>query len=136
MRSTSIWEKALASAVNTIITLIVSLPFFLIWGFGSKWKLSVLIIFFLVEFLFSIFGKNKDLGMRVVGSKWRGRHSIIQYFLYNIFYTMSFSTLFFSVWFPLDLFLINILLIQLPCILATGTTFHGYISGLETIKYR
>lgn len=134
MKATNILEKAGASVVNAAIAFIVSSPLYFVWGFSIEWKWSVIAALFLVEFAFFIFGQDRDLGMRVVGSRWRGRYSLGRHFIYNILYTLSFSTLFFHIWFPFDLFLINMLCIQLPTVLLTGTTFHGYLAGLETVK--
>ena len=105
MRPTNVFEKLGASILNAAIVLLISLPFYFLWGFGIGWKCSVIAIFFMVEFAFFIFGHDRDIGMRAVGSKWKGRYSLGRHFIYNIFYTLSFSTLFFWIWFPFDLFL-------------------------------
>lgn len=134
MRHTNIWEKFTASAINLLVVLFLSLPFYSLWGFNYEWQISVVIIFFIVESFFFIFGHDIDLGMRIVGSKWKGRYSLRRHFVYTFLYTLSFATLFIHIWFPFDLFIINMLCIQLPTVLLTGTTFHGYLSGLETVK--
>ncbi len=65
---------------------------------------------------------------------WRKHYTFRQHIKFNIFYTLSFSTIMLYVWFPLDLLILNLLLIQLPMSLITGTTLHGYLSGMETVK--
>jgi ABC-type long-subunit fatty acid transport system fused permease/ATPase subunit len=54
---------------------------------------------------------------------------------YSILYTLSFSTILFSIFFPFDLLLFNILLLQLPTIIFKKTTLQGYLSGnITTVK--
>lgn len=64
-----------------------------------------------------------------MGTKWKKRMDFKYELLYVILYALSFSTLFIWIRFPFDIFLINMILFQLPSILLTGSTFHGYLSG-------
>ena len=134
MRPTNVFEKLGVSVINAAIAFIISSPFYFLWGSGIGWRVSVIVAFFVIEFIFFIFGHDRDIGMRVVKSKWKGRYSLWRHFIYNIFYTLSFSTLFFCIWFPFDMFLFNMFFIQLPMVLATGTTLHGYLAGTQTVK--
>lgn len=132
-RSTSIIQKLLASVVNALFVIAISLPFYFYFGLDFRYKFSVVIIFFFYEQL-PMFTKNKrDLGMLVVDSHWKVPFSTTQYFIYNIFYTLSFSTLMFYIWFPFDLLLLNLLILQTCMIHFTGRTLHGYISNMQTI---
>ena len=73
--------------------------------------------------------------MMILNIHWKEKYPLKNQLIHSVLYTASFSTLLFWVWFPLDLFLINMLLLQLPTILLTGTTFHGYLSGnMVTVK--
>lgn len=92
-------------------------------------KLFVIAIFFLYTLVFLIFSRNRDLGMIIVGSYYKNDYPFYQHLIYNIFYTASFATLLFSVSFPFDIFLVNMVFFQLPAIMLAGTTFHGFISG-------
>lgn len=134
MKRTSAPEKLAASVINAGLAFILSAPFYLLWGFGFAWKLSAIVSFFVIEFLFFLLGDDRDFGMRIVGSRWKGKYSIPRHLIYNFLYTLSFATLFFHVWFPFDVFFFNLLCLQLPTVLITGTTLHGYLSGLETVK--
>ena len=67
--------------------------------------------------------------MIICGTRWPRQHKMHHEILYLVLYTLSFSTLFIWIWFPFDVFIVNILFLQLPAILLTGTTFHGYLSG-------
>lgn len=58
-----------------------------------------------------------------------GKYTYAQKSIYSILYTASFATLFFYIFFPLDIFLVNMLCVQLPLIRMTGTTLHGFLSG-------
>ncbi len=128
MRTTNVIEKALTSVINFVIVFIISFPFFKYLSF-LNWKISIIIIFFLYNLFFLIFNENRCLGMMAVGTIWDKKVSFPKELLFIFIYTLSFSTLFFWIWFPFDIFLINILFLQLPTILMTGTTFHGYLSG-------
>ena len=67
--------------------------------------------------------------------EWKEEYPLLNQFIHAVLYTLSFSTLLFWIYFPFDLFLVNILLIQLPSILLTGSTLHGYLAGkMTTIK--
>ncbi|MFA6417468.1 MAG: hypothetical protein WCW61_04800 [Patescibacteria group bacterium] len=135
-RTTVAYQKFLASLVNAISVAIISFPIFYFLGFDFYFKLSLIIIFFIYETLF-IFTKNKrDFGMLAVSSYWNDNVSSWRYFFYNILYTISFSTLLFHIWFPFDLFFINIIFVQLTCVLMTGDTLHGGLTGMRTVVKR
>jgi len=85
--------------------------------------------FFLYNLFFMAFFKNRDLGMMIAKTYWEKDYPIVNQIIYAFLYTGSFATLFIWIWFPFDLFLFNMLFIQLPCILITGTTLHGLLSG-------
>lgn len=130
---TTVAEKLFASIINIIFVILVTSPLLFILGFSTKWK-SITIIVFLFYELILIFTKQKrDLGMLVIGSYWKQPFTISQYIIFNIFYALSFATLFFQIIFPGDLLLINLLLIQLPCVMLTKYTLHGYLSGMVTV---
>jgi len=133
-RKTNIFEKSLASFIDVTIIFLLSAPIVLILSI-NKWQLLTIGIFFLYNVLFLLFNRNRSLGMIIVGVEWAKAYSMQQKVIWLILYTASFSTLLIWIWFPFDLFLINMLLLQLPSILVTGTTFHGLISGrMETVK--
>lgn len=133
-KTTNPLEKVGASFFNMIIALGLSVPFLLILGPTLYWKISVIIMFGLYESFIFIFQKDRCFGMKIMDTYWRKHYTFKQHFIFNIFYTLSFSTLLIYIWFPLDLLIINILFIQLPMSLITGTTLHGYLSGMETVK--
>ena len=117
-----------------IIALGLSVPFLIMLGPTLYWKISVIIIFGLYESFIFIFQKDRCFGMKIMDTYWRKHYTFKQHIMFNIFYTLSFGTLLIYIWFPLDLLIINILFIQLPMSLITGTTLHGYLSGMETVK--
>ncbi len=134
-RETNFLEKLLASIINVFLIFLISLPIAFFYGFETVWKILIIFIFFLISILFMIFNKNRDLGMILMKTYWKKEYSIRQELVYNLLYTLSFSTLFVKIYLPFDLFIINILLIQLPTVLITRTTLHGYLSGkMTTIK--
>ena len=122
-------QKALPSIINVIIVFLLSSSIYFTDTSNIDRKLFIVGVFFLYTLVFLIFNKNRDLGMMIVGSYWKNDYPVYQHLIYNILYTASFATLLFSIFFPLDLFLINMVLIQLPAIIFTGTTFHGFVAG-------
>lgn len=135
IRTTNAFEKLGASFLNTLIALGLSVPFLILWGPTLSWKISVIVLFGLYESFIFIFQKDRCFGMKIMDTYWRKHYSLRQHIIFNIFYTLSFSTILIYVWFPLDLLIFNILFIQLPMTLLTGTTLHGYLSGnMHTAK--
>ena len=135
MRVSNTVEKLLNSCFNTVFIFICFLPFnFVIMSLSSK-KAVLIILFFLINSLF-LFSKNRRLlGMIFLGMKFEKKYKNSQYLIYCLLYTMSFSTLFFWVFIPFDLFVFNLVFIQLPMVKTTNTTLHGYIAGkITTMK--
>ena len=138
MRDTSILEKLIPSLINAALVFALSLPFYFWFGFGLKWKISAILIFYILQVIDTHESVSfKCFGMRIFGSVWEKRYSRFQRNLYSILYTLSFSTLFFYIYSPFDLFLANMFLLQIPSILISHTTFHGLMAGgLKTkVKY-
>lgn len=134
MQTTNLGYKILPSLVNVGMTFIVALPFYFIFSDKFWWKILWILIFFIYNLLFeTIF--DRCPGMMLIGSHYDKTRNLGQKILYVILYSLSFSTLLFHLWFPFDLLLINLLLIQSPFILITKTTFHGFVSGnVKTVK--
>jgi len=128
-KNTNPIQKLSVSVINTIFVSILSLPFYFIFGFFITYKIILILIFFLYNLSFIFLTKNRCLGMITLGIRWKDQYSIRQQLLYTFLYTLSFSTIVIWIYFPFDLLLFNILLIQLPTVLITGSTLHGYLSG-------
>ena len=129
MKNTNLFQKLFSSVINAIVVFVISLPFISFSENILFKRLIVVGIFFVYCLVFMFLNKNRDLGMIIMKSYWRENYPTKNQFLYNVLYTLSFATLFFHIFFPLDLFLINMLFLQLPFVLITGTTLHGYFSG-------
>ncbi len=127
-------EKVLPSLLNAIFVFGLATPILIFFGPYLIWKWSVVIIFGLYEFAMYTLFKDRCLGMKIMDTYYAGRFSKRQHLLYSILYTLSFSTVLISAWFPLDLLLFNIFCVQLPCVLITGTTVHGFMSNIQTVK--
>lgn len=132
-RTTSAIEKSLASILNVLIVGIIYLPF----HFTSLKSPSIFIIFFFIYNIFVlVFNKNRCIGMVITKTYWAKKYSFISHSIYTILYTISFSTIFIWIYFPFDIFILNLVFLQLPFIFFTKTTVHGFFSGnLVTIKY-
>lgn len=130
MRDTTLLEKVVPSLINAGTALILSLPLLYFLGFGLWWKIGAIAIFYGMQVLdthrrssFCCFG------MRLFGTEWGRQYPRLQRNLYSLLYTASFATLFFSYAMPFDIFVFNMLILQVPSLLLTGTTFHGYLAG-------
>jgi len=120
-------EKLLASVINVIFVVIVFIP--LNFLLDVNWKLLLISIFFGYNLFFLSFNQNRCPGMIILKTYWKKDYSFFNHFLFIILYTLSFSTLLFYIYFPLDLFLANMLFLQLPAMILRKTTFHGWLSG-------
>jgi hypothetical protein len=120
-------EKLLASIINVSFVLAIFIP--LLFLINMEWRLLLVLIFFIYNLLFLLFNNNRCLGMIILKTYWKKDYSFFNYFVFIILYTLSFSTLLFYAYFPFDLFLVNMLLLQLPTIIIKNTTFHGWLSG-------
>ena len=128
-KNTNALQKLSVSIINTIFVTILSLPFYFIYSFTTTYKVILIILFFLYNLSFIFLTNNRCLGMIILGIKWKEEYSIKQQVLYTFLYSLSFSTIVIWIFFPFDLLLFNLLFIQLPTVLLTGTTLHGYLSG-------
>ncbi|KUK77575.1 MAG: seg [candidate division WS6 bacterium 34_10] len=128
-KSTNAFQKLSISIINTFFIALLSLPFYFIFGFNITYKIILVLLFLLYNLSFIFLTKNRCLGMILLGVYWREEYPIKQQIIYAFLYSLSFSTIVIWIFFPFDLLLFNLLLIQLPCVLKTGTTLHGYLSG-------
>ena len=135
MRKTNIFEKTFASIINILIVILIYTPiYFLISSLLYK-KIILIMIFFIYALIFAMSNKGRDFGMIIIGTYWKENYPLKNHIIYSILYTLSFSTLFFHFYFPFDLFLFNLMFLQLPLIAISGTTLHGYLSGkMVTVK--
>ena len=128
-KNTNTIQKLSVSIINTIFVVLLSLPFYLIYDFTTTYKIILVLLFFLYNLSFIFLTKNRCLGMIILKINWKEEYSLKQQLLYVFLYSLSFSTIVIWIFFPFDLLIFNLLLIQLPCVLITGTTLHGYLSG-------
>jgi len=129
MRETSTFKKLATSAINVFFVFIIFLPFYFVVNDILTKKLILIGIFFGYNIIFLLFNQNRCLGMMIMKTRYAKKYSKSQHFLYVVLYTLSFSTLLFWIFFPFDLFLFNMLLLQLPTVITKKTTLHGYLSG-------
>lgn len=134
-QETNALQKLLASVINVLIVLIVFLPFWFLVENTLIQKFFFIGLFFLYNLLVLILNKNRCLGMVLTHTHWKEEYPLKNHITYTVLYTVSFATLLFWLYFPFDVFLVNMLLIQIPSILLTKTTLHGYLSG-EMITMR
>lgn len=128
-RRTHAAEKLLTSLINGLVAVIASLPWLLLEPERLHYQL-LLVALFLVENLVSAMRGDRRLpGMWLQGTVWQRHYPLRQHVLHALLYSASFATAVFWVWFPGDLLLINLLLLQLPCVWRTGTTLHGWLAG-------
>ena len=128
-KNTNALEKLAVSILNTFFVIMMSFPFYFAYGFTIKYRIILVIIFLFYNLLFVFTTKNRCLGMIILNIYWREEYPLKNQVIYALLYTLSFSTLVIWIFFPFDLLLVNLVLIQLPFVLKTGTTLHGYLSG-------
>lgn len=134
MIQTNAWQKLLPSVLNATFVGLITLPVWFLDFELERIKIIVISTFFLYTILFIFFKNGRDPGMIIFKTYWKRNYHFWQRLIYSVLYTASFSTLFFSFWFSFDLLIFNLFLIQLPCVLISGTTFHGWLSGgIETV---
>lgn len=135
MRETTAFEKLLSSIINILCVLIFSLPF-LFLDINHNIKKSIIIIMFLLyKIIIIFFNKNRSIGMMITETRWKEPYPLKNQIIHAILYTLSFSTLLFWIFFPFDLFFMNMLFVQAPTLQLKGTTFHGYFAGdMRTVK--
>jgi len=127
------YQKLFASIINVLVIFILAIPLWLT-DLSMPWeKFILVIVFFVYELLFLMIGNGRDLGMMVVGSHWRKKYSTRRRVIYAFFYAASFASMMFWIHYPLDVLILNLLLIQLPSVLLSGTTLHGWLAGMVTV---
>ena len=133
--NTNALEKLMVSVINTFFVVLISVPFYYIYGFNLKYRIILILFFLFYNLLFIFMSKNRCLGMILLKIYWRKDYPLLNQLVYAFLYTTSFSTIVIWIFFPFDLLLVNLLFLQLPCVLITGTTLHGYLSG-KMIGYK
>ena len=135
MRETNSIEKLFSSAINILIVGIFFTPVLFFDTDLIAKKTIFIYLFLLYNLLVLVFNKNRCFGMIILKAQWKERYPFANQIIYVLLYTISFSTLLFWVYFPLDLFLLNMLFFQFPAVILKKTTMHGYLSGnMITVK--
>lgn len=92
-------------------------------------KLFMIILFFVYNLGCMLLNKNRDFGMAMVGAYWKQEYNKVQQLFYILLYTLSFTSIFFHIFFPFDLLLFNIVLLQVPSLFYGGMYFPNYVAG-------
>ncbi len=136
-RPTNILEKLIPSVINLFVILFISTLLTYIFNI-TEWssrKIVFISVMFIYNFCIAVFNDNRCIGMMIMNTYWDKEYSLKNRVIYSILYTLSFSTLLFYIFFPFDLLLFNLLIIQLPFVLTKHTTAHGYLSGnMKSVK--
>jgi len=128
-KNTNALQKLSVSIINVFFVLLLSVPFYIHYGFNVQYKVILVVIFLFYNLVFILTTRNRCLGMIILNIHWKENYPLKNQIIYAFLYTLSFSTAVIWIFFPFDLLLVNLLLIQLPFVLKTGTTAHGYFSG-------
>ncbi len=67
--------------------------------------------------------------MALVGTNWKESYPQTKQFIFVIANTLSFASIFYHVFFPFDLLLFNLVLLQVPSLFYGGMYFPQYIAG-------
>ena len=135
-RVTTWFEKLSTSILNVIIILLIFLPFYFIAELNLFQAKILFICLFLIYNIISLFFlERRDIGMVFMKTYWEKDYPWWKLGIFAVFYTLSFATILFWVYYPFDLLVLNLLVFQLPTILLTGYTLHGLLSGkVRTVK--
>jgi len=125
MKKTTVLDKLLVSIINLVIVAVPTIPF---WFIGY-WQIALVSFFLIYQVIIALTKTGQSVGMRLLKIRWAKNYPMRNRLIFAILYTASFSTVAIWVFFPLDLLVFNLLFIQLPMILATGYTLHGFLSG-------
>jgi hypothetical protein len=133
MRETSILEKVIPALVNVVAVFLAAQIFlpFTIDLIGERW--TIILVYFIYSVVFLFLKKGRDLGMIIFDTHWQKKPTRFQKLVYAILDTGSFATLLFAFYFRFDLFLANMVLLQLPSILFSDKTFQGLVTGMATV---
>ena len=126
---TNAFWKLINSVVNVTFALIISLPFLFFLGFTLRYRVILALLFLTYQLIVALSPKHIDLGDLVTGSRWIEKYPLKNHVIFAFLYSLSFSTFVVWVFFPFDLLIFNLLVIQLPFLLKTGYTLHAYLSG-------
>jgi hypothetical protein len=136
-RVTTPVEKAVTSLINISLAFVFLIPF-IIAGFEViQLKLILTGLFFIENLISLIFNDYRLPGMVLQKTYWLKQYSKSRQLIHSVLYTASFSTILFWIWIPGDLLVMNLLLLQLPCVMATKMTLHGLLAGyMMDVKQR
>ena len=129
MRETTAIEKLTTSAINLLVVLVLFIPFFFFVTDELARKLILVGLFFSYNLVCLIFNNSRCIGMMVMKTRYAKEYPKLNQLLYITLYSLSFASLLFWIFFPFDIFLFNMLFIQLPVVIIKKTTMHGYLSG-------
>lgn len=129
-KKTNAFWKLANSAVNVSFVFLLSIPLLLAFGFASiEYKVAVVLLFLTYQLIVAFSPRKIDFGDFVTRTRWIQQYPLRNHVTFAILYSLSFATTFIWIFFPFDLLLCNLLLIQLPIVSTTGHTLHGYLSG-------
>jgi hypothetical protein len=129
MRKTNILEKVFPAIINVVAVVLISQIFLPLTTDSLSDRAVYVIVFFVYNLVFLFLEGGRDLGMMIFDTHWAKEYKPINKFIYAALSAASFATLLFKIWFPLDLFLINMLVLQLPSVIKTGKTLNGLLAG-------
>jgi len=125
MKKTGALDKFLVSVINLAIVIIPTIPF---WFIGY-WQIALVVFFLTYQVVVAFTKTGQSVGMRLLNIRWAKDYPIRNRLIFAVLYSASFATIVIWIFFPFDLIIFNLLLIQLPMVLVTGYTLHGFLSG-------
>ena len=127
-------QKLENSIINALFVFFISLPFILFVKIAIQRKLLLVLFFLLYKLGVVFFNKGRSLGMMLTKTHWKENYPLHKHLLHSFWYALSFSTLLFWIFFPFDIFFLNMLL-QYFFIKKKGMTLSEYLSGgMEAVK--
>lgn len=138
LRKVFVPNKPLAKLRNSVLHLamiaVLFLPCFLLVKNVLHLKIYFLIFVFLVQLIMISFNNGRTLIHVFFKTYHEKKYKYWQYISWSVLYTLSVASLLFSVIFPFDLLILN-LLVQLLTYQRTGTTLHQFLAGRMVTGY-
>ena len=122
---TTALDKLIVSVVNIIPSIAVAL---LLYSY-TDWRVVLVGSFLVYQLIVALTPTKRSIGMRSLRIDWAKDYPIKNHIIFALLYSLSFATAVTWIVFPFDVLLVNLLCIQLPMVLKTGYTLHGYLAG-------
>ncbi len=134
-RQTTRLEKIIASLVNIGVCFILSLPILIVYRSRVQWQIAFVVAAGIYQVIVATILRDRCLGLRAIKARWeQERYPTRRRIIFHTLYFLHDASVAVWIFFPFDIFLANILILQLPLLLIANSTFQNWTSGFKSIK--